>query len=845
MGSSRRRYYEWRKITVTRGLSERLIFVSSLFYFRIPEADWQDRIDKVRGAGYDGVDVYIPWNFHEKTAGSFDFAGNADVGRFLDMVGASGLKVIARPGPYICSEWDGGGLPAWLYTRPDLQVRQMNPAFLEAVQSWFSTIAQIIRPRQADDGPIIGVQVENELDFYPCVEPQQYIEALTSMLRDEGIKVPITACLGNGDYLRATGGSEMVIPMVNIYPHGEPKEEYDQVLESYVKFAHRHHVDPMIMETSRDTTFLARLVSVGFRVISPYLMASGVNMDAWNGLNNWGDTPTFVTTDMDFGGMIAADGGLRESYFAQRVLTMTLRTLDNLISSSVAVHVSESGEPYRPVVTIPDDLSLHWRSLQSPHGTMHFAFNFGNDEVSGAVVVRGDPIAIRVPARSYEIVLDQWRPSGSYLTLSGVGSIVQTEQVEGGLYLVVAAHSNRSRIRVTMSEAGDDPATDQVLGTATIDHSGVAKRVALADGHHLVVVGLDRHTAGRAWSVGELGSLIGPSLLRDWSLNENRELSLRADWSASPGRLVSCAGAETLIDVPALDSGGEGISPVEVVWVSQQCFRWKLGDGALAASVPSTMEALGLMHGRAAYATVLSEDEVALRINGAADIVWAYANDQFVGSYSPFGESFVIPLFQRSRSATHLTLITEIWGHSNFEDSTRRSTRLGSQKGITGSVVSLPEGTAVSDWAMARADLEADNTKDLVEYPMLPMHCLAGTIYVLRGRLIVAPGRHLGLQMRVRATNARIDVRVNGISVGRLWFGPALSPRMVGGTADALWIRPDVLHGEEEHVVEVEIVTTADGRLDSIEWIWSPLQPKLANQPMTIRLGQKEDVRTW
>ncbi|NUQ90621.1 MAG: beta-galactosidase, partial [Glycomyces artemisiae] len=108
---------------------EEALLCASLFYFRLPRETWEARLAAVRATGYRAIDVYLPWNFHETAPGVWDFEGRRDVGAFLDLAHEAGLAVIARPGPYICSEWDGGALPAWLGLDPDLRVRQAEPRF--------------------------------------------------------------------------------------------------------------------------------------------------------------------------------------------------------------------------------------------------------------------------------------------------------------------------------------------------------------------------------------------------------------------------------------------------------------------------------------------------------------------------------------------------------------------------------------------------------------------------------------------------------------------------------------------------------------------------------------------
>lgn len=129
----------------------RVLLCASLFYFRLPRSQWRARLEQVRASGYTSVDVYLPWNFHETGPGTWDFTGERDVSAFLDLAAEVGLLVVARPGPYICSEWDGGALPAWLTLEPGLRVRQHEPRFLEHVRRWFDQVGPLLAARQLGD----------------------------------------------------------------------------------------------------------------------------------------------------------------------------------------------------------------------------------------------------------------------------------------------------------------------------------------------------------------------------------------------------------------------------------------------------------------------------------------------------------------------------------------------------------------------------------------------------------------------------------------------------------------------------------------------------------------------
>src|SRR5690625_573596 len=118
-----------------------VLLCSSVFPFRIPSQQWEHRLRLVRESGYRMIDLYVHWGFHEEVEGQIDLSSpERDLQRFLDLAHDQGLLVMARPGPYICSETDGGGLPWWLHGRRaggGIRVRTTDPAYLKAVGRWF------------------------------------------------------------------------------------------------------------------------------------------------------------------------------------------------------------------------------------------------------------------------------------------------------------------------------------------------------------------------------------------------------------------------------------------------------------------------------------------------------------------------------------------------------------------------------------------------------------------------------------------------------------------------------------------------------------------------------------
>ncbi|NUR63283.1 MAG: beta-galactosidase [Catenulispora sp.] len=174
------------------------IVSGGLHYFRVHPAHWADRLRKARLMGLNTIDTYVPWNLHEPRPGAFDFEGILDLGAFLDQAAAEGLHILLRPGPYICGEWEGGGLPSWLLAEPGMELRSTEPGFLSAVEGYLDALMPIVLPRLGTrGGPILAVQVENEYGAYGS--DTAYLERLSEALVSRGIDVPLFTSDQPGD----------------------------------------------------------------------------------------------------------------------------------------------------------------------------------------------------------------------------------------------------------------------------------------------------------------------------------------------------------------------------------------------------------------------------------------------------------------------------------------------------------------------------------------------------------------------------------------------------------------------------------------------------------------------
>ena len=162
----------------------------AIHYFRTLPQDWRDRLEKLKSLGCNCVETYVAWNLHEPRKGEFTFDGIADLERFLDLSAELGLHAIVRPGPYICAEWDFGGLPWWLLERDAARVRCAEPTYLGHVEDWFKVLLPKVASRQhTRGGNVIAVQVENEYGYYG--NDDDYLAKLKQFIVDGGIEVPL------------------------------------------------------------------------------------------------------------------------------------------------------------------------------------------------------------------------------------------------------------------------------------------------------------------------------------------------------------------------------------------------------------------------------------------------------------------------------------------------------------------------------------------------------------------------------------------------------------------------------------------------------------------------------
>lgn len=304
------------------------ILSGALHYFRVHPDQWADRIDKAREMGLNTIETYVAWNAHAPRRGEFRLDGGLDLGRFLDAVADAGMYAIVRPGPYICAEWDNGGLPAWLFEDCDQGIRRTDPAYLKAVDAYLDALAPILVPRQIDrGGPIILVQIENEYGAYGS--DKEYLRHLTSVSREIGLTVPFVTVDQPTDEMLVAGGlpelhktgsfgsrpAERLATLRAHQPHGPLMcmEFWDGWFDHW---GEHHHTTPSAQAASDLDELLRSGASVNI-----YMFHGGTNFGFTNGANDKGVYRS-IATSYDYDAPLDEAGRLTPKYYAfQEVLS--------------------------------------------------------------------------------------------------------------------------------------------------------------------------------------------------------------------------------------------------------------------------------------------------------------------------------------------------------------------------------------------------------------------------------------------------------------------------------------------------------------------------------------------
>ncbi len=284
-----------------------MVKAAELHYPRIPREYWEQRILLCKALGMNTICLYTFWNAHEPKMDRFDFTGQNDIREFIRLCGKNDMKVILRPGPYVCAEWEMGGLPWWLLKKKDIRLREQDPFFMERVDKFQQALAgQVGDLTIADGRPIIMVQVENEYGSYGTDRP--YVSEIRDMLRKNfGRDVTLFQCDWSSNYLN--NGLDDLIWTMNFGTGANIDQQFASLKEHrpdsplmcsefwsgwFDKWGANHETRPAADMIAGIDEMLSKGIS-----FSLYMTHGGTNWGHWAGANSPGFAPDVTSYDYD------------------------------------------------------------------------------------------------------------------------------------------------------------------------------------------------------------------------------------------------------------------------------------------------------------------------------------------------------------------------------------------------------------------------------------------------------------------------------------------------------------------------------------------------------------------
>ncbi|MCK9860075.1 glycoside hydrolase family 35 protein [Paenibacillus sp. ATY16] len=299
------------------------ILSGAIHYFRVVPEYWEDRLLKLKACGFNTVETYIPWNLHEPREGCFRFDGIADVARFIETAGRLGLHVIVRPSPYICAEWEFGGLPAWLL-KSSMGLRCMDHEYLEKVDRYYDELIPRLLPLlDSQGGPILAMQVENEYGSYG--NDTAYLAYLRDGLIRRGVDCLLFTSDGPTDEMLLGGTVDGLHATVNFGSRVEESfgkyREYRQeeplmVMEYWLGWFDHWRKPHHVREAGDVANVLDEMLEQGASV-NLYMFHGGTNFGYYSGAN-YGEHYEPTITSYDYDAPLTEWGDATEKYKAIR-----------------------------------------------------------------------------------------------------------------------------------------------------------------------------------------------------------------------------------------------------------------------------------------------------------------------------------------------------------------------------------------------------------------------------------------------------------------------------------------------------------------------------------------------
>jgi len=521
-------------------------------YCRVPRALWRDRLLRLKRAGFNCVEIYNMWNFHEPKPGQFDFAGDHDLDAFLKLVKAMDLYAIVRVGPYVCAEWDSGGYPVWLRFEPGVRVREHNPQFEAAVDRYWEKLIPVVAANQVNrGGAVVLVQLENEHpQGWGTEMPNPYFTHLRDKAVALGLQVPyFFSGLHHGSDPAGDnpwGSRGRTNPWFSTEFWSLWYDRYGQKQADVDTYDRR----------------MWKVIAYGGNGLNFYMLHGGTNFGYTNDDED--------AASYDYGAAIGQAGDLRPTYYRFKRAALFARSFQSVLEDS-----DNASDAYKNAAT---DAGIRVTARQAPAGAILFLDNNGKTpiktqvkEADGTLFPTSGPLTV-APGQILPVVKDYALLPG--VTLERAANVLGV-QTQGNVTTVVAYAPAGDGVEMRFRLAS--PAT--AMGNTSI-LSPDGRTVTLRSGTRLErpevstfrvgaqivrVVAVSTALADRTWFVDDK-VIVGPEFVGDTKTRAGR-MSLTSEAAtglvtdglvfgadAAPGHLLPTGLNTSMPAVPALSA---------------------------------------------------------------------------------------------------------------------------------------------------------------------------------------------------------------------------------------------------------------------------------------------------